>query len=136
MSNLHTKTLGVAFVALIAAAGTPAQELSIEPYGSSYEATFPSDGAQRVTIVGQRMTTRESVLAEMARYIEAGRPGSELAYVAGEFKSVASRAEVMADLAKAKAEGRFDSSGEHWSGHDAQPQRVASTAPQRVASVR
>lgn len=136
MSNLHTKTLGVAFVAVIAAAGTPAQELSIEPYGPSHEASFPSDGTQRVTIVGQRMTSRDSVLAELARYIAAGRPGSDDVLVFSEFKSVASRAEVMADLAKAKAEGRFDSSGEHWSGHDAQPQRVASAAPQRVASVR
>lgn len=136
MSNLHTKTLGVAFVALIAAAGTPAQELSIEPYGSSHEASAPSDGAQRVTIVGQRMNSRESVLADLASYIAAGSPGSETGWSGGDFVSTMSRAEVHAQLMQAKADGTFDGSGEAAHSGHAQAQRLASTSPLRVASVR
>lgn len=134
------KTLLIPIVVLLAAAGSAqAQEATIEPSPPQQTElmTFDDGTVLRVVVVGKRMTTREAVLADLARYIAAGSPGSEAAWTNHGYVGSASRAEVMAELAQAKANGSFDSSGEHFVGHDARPSKIASAQPAlRVASIR
>lgn len=111
----------------LASATALAQEASLFPHELSGTASVteaavePDAQSQRIVITGRALTMRERVVLALMDAIRNGTldrtgEGQPIPLSNGSF--VYTRGEVVADLFKAKAEGRFDTSGEHWIGHD------------------